>query len=569
MKTQRQLSEHAQVAKLCRQHCKSIGVKCTAKSDSFSMGDSVHVTIFDQPPEVKQALESEFSKYQYGHFDGMTDYYDISNNRDDIPQTKYLSVSNEFSTELRQSLWLFMQNKYQGLDELDETYTNINTYSTVFDNSPETIQELMWRLLSGAETEHSREFWESQKPKADIIELRPAVVGDFEVREGTKPSYSEILFSSKPNETARGILKSNGFRWSRHNGVWWGKSDNLSAFLVELNQSITGDKTTTINNSVPKKQSGEKFRTMADKLESQISDKLAPRQENTAKRQAQAAHSRLEGERLKRTQTCLYALADMHDNDTIAPVLANISSKKAVYDLMAEGLSSVSNGYHDYSVGSGEIHDTNKDNQQAIALWTLLTPKSDDELKAEALAQKVRELQGSKIPGYFPTPDKVIDMMLDYAALSDYHAVLEPSAGSGAIADRVANELSEQGRLVCIEKNYTLSEILEAKGYEGTQGDFLEASVPEQMEFDRVLINPPFENLQDIDHVQHAFKFLKSGGRLVAIMSPSFEFNSAKKSESFRLWLNGLTHEVIDIEAGAFKESGTMISSKLVIIDKD
>lgn len=308
---------------------------------------------------------------------------------------------------------------------------------------------------------------------------------------------------------------------------------------------------------------------MADKLDSQIADKLAPRQENTAKRQAQAAHARLEGERLKRTQSALYALADMHDNGTVPAILAGISTKKAVYDLMAEGLSQISNGYHDYSVGTGEIHDTNKDNPQAVALWALLTPKSDEEKQADDLAQKVRELHGCKIPGYFPTPDAVIDLMFDYAALQDYHAVLEPSAGSGAICDRLAATLCEDGELHCFEVNHSLRDILQAKGYTLAGDDFTQADPAFELSFDRVLMNPPFENLQDCEHVQHAFKFLKSGGRLVAVMSAAFAYNYTRKGQAFRDWLEPLDSMVVDILAGSFKESGTGVNTKLLIIDKD
>jgi hypothetical protein len=42
--------------------------------------------------------------------------------------------------------------------------------------------------------------------------------------------------------------------------------------------------------------------------------------------------------------------------------------------------------------------------------------------------------------------------------------------------------------------------------------DFME--MPAAGEFDRVLMNPPFEKQQDIDHVRRAFDHLKPGGRL-------------------------------------------------------
>ena len=36
--------------------------------------------------------------------------------------------------------------------------------------------------------------------------------------------------------------------------------------------------------------------------------------------------------------------------------------------------------------------------------------------------------------------------------------------------------------------------------------------------FDRIVMNPPFSRDQDARHVNHAFSFLKPGGKLVAIV---------------------------------------------------
>ena len=41
-------------------------------------------------------LKSEFSKYEYGRFDGMQDLYEYTNVRDDIPQTKYLFIEYDY-----------------------------------------------------------------------------------------------------------------------------------------------------------------------------------------------------------------------------------------------------------------------------------------------------------------------------------------------------------------------------------------------------------------------------------------------------------------------------------------
>jgi 16S rRNA G1207 methylase RsmC len=75
--------------------------------------------------------------------------------------------------------------------------------------------------------------------------------------------------------------------------------------------------------------------------------------------------------------------------------------------------------------------------------------------------------------------------------------------------------------------------------------------------FDRILMNPPFSNGEDIKHIRHALTFLKPGGRLVAICA-----NGPRQREA----LMGLgTWE--DLPAGTFKESGTMVNSAMLTVD--
>lgn len=305
----------------------------------------------------------------------------------------------------------------------------------------------------------------------------------------------------------------------------------------------------------------EKFRAMADTMQCQIDAKLADRQTNTARRLKQAMSARADGERLQRTQQALRALADAHEKGTVPPVLAGIASKKAVHDLMAAKMERVGNGYHDYMVDTGKPREGAS--EAVLALWAMIDGKTPEQEKADRLAQMERDLQFSQIPGYFPTPDAVIDVMLDYAQVEPTHSVLEPSAGSGAIVDR----LPEDCLTVVYEINPKLCEVLQAKGFDARPLDFLKTEGT--FSFDRVLMNPPFEKQQDIDHVLHAYKRLKSGGRLVAVMSPSQFFRTNSKSTIFRAFLETNTSEVIDLPDGSFKESGTGVSAKLVIIDKE
>ena len=53
-------------------------------------------------------------------------------------------------------------------------------------------------------------------------------------------------------------------------------------------------------------------------------------------------------------------------------------------------------------------------------------------------------------------------------------------------------------------------------------------------QYDRVLMNPPFEKGADMAHVRQAFNHVKAGSRLVAIMSNGFRFRPTSRATGFR-----------------------------------
>lgn len=164
------------------------------------------------------------------------------------------------------------------------------------------------------------------------------------------------------------------------------------------------------------------------------------------------------------------------------------------------------------------------------------------------------------IPGFFPTPRPKADDMVKIADLCADDRILEPSAGAGAIAEAIR----DAGYSVrCIEYNYTLCEILRRKGFETIQGDFLE----HWKHYDKILMNPPFENSQDIDHVLHAYQILNKGGRIVAIMSAGVFYRDQLKARAFREWLEDVGYYE-ELPAGTFTVSGTGVNACLVVINK-
>ncbi len=177
-----------------------------------------------------------------------------------------------------------------------------------------------------------------------------------------------------------------------------------------------------------------------------------------------------------------------------------------------------------------------------------------------------RDLVGKKIEGFFPTPTPLVDQMIDYADIKPGHEVLEPSAGKGNIADQIMVSAPDAS-LDVVEYNTSLASLLEVKGYNVVGNDFLEYS---GKQYDRIVMNPPFENFQDIDHVKHAYDLLKPGGKLVAIMGAGVK-NSRKKAVEFREWLDDAGSYIEDLPEGSFKgsERSTGVNTVMVTIEKN
>ena len=86
--------------------------------------------------------------------------------------------------------------------------------------------------------------------------------------------------------------------------------------------------------------------------------------------------------------------------------------------------------------------------------------------------------------------------------------------------------------------------------------------------YDRIIANPPFSKQQDIDHIMHMHSLLKPGGILVSVVSESPFFRINKKSVAFREFLEANNAEIIPLDTGAFKESGTMVKTRIIKMEK-
>ena len=168
---------------------------------------------------------------------------------------------------------------------------------------------------------------------------------------------------------------------------------------------------------------------------------------------------------------------------------------------------------------------------------------------------------------YFPTPKNLATYMANLAEVSEYHTVLEPSAGQGAIADIVLSKFPKI-EITLVELMSANITALRRKGYDNViKGDFLKCDGLGEG-YDRIIANPPFTKNQDIDHVLHMYDKLNDDGILVSVMSSSWTFGSQKKQVAFREWLDKVGAVVEQLPEGTFKESGTTVKTILVKIIK-
>lgn len=145
-------STAALAAQMIRKEIKSAfpGLAFTCTSQTYAGGNSIDVGMTDQTPAIKQAVEAITAKYQEGKFDGMNDIYEYTNSRSDIPQVKYLFVSNQMTPALKQQAYNEVRGYWSGAEAiLPETYeAGCNIYVP---SAGAYASELVWRAFCAGE----------------------------------------------------------------------------------------------------------------------------------------------------------------------------------------------------------------------------------------------------------------------------------------------------------------------------------------------------------------------------------------------------------------------------------
>lgn len=122
-------------------------------------------------------------------------------------------------------------------------------------------------------------------------------------------------------------------------------------------------------------------------------------------------------------------------------------------------------------------------------------------------------LPEQKTHQFYPTTGQLAAQLLDEADIREGETCLEPSAGMGGLAD-----LMPKAQTTCVEVSPLHCRVLEAKGHNVIEADFLAWAQTTPQRFDVVVMNPPFSEGRAVAHLNAAAALVKAGGRLAAIL---------------------------------------------------
>lgn len=167
---------------------------------------------------------------------------------------------------------------------------------------------------------------------------------------------------------------------------------------------------------------------------------------------------------------------------------------------------------------------------------------------------------------YYGTPAATGDYMVKLAEIKCGMKFLEPSAGRAALMNAIWRVCPE-AKIDYFEAMPTNLKVLKELSNVAFLGeDFLKIKTSKK--YDRIIANPPFSKDQDQAHIRLMYDLLAPKGRLVTVSATHWQFANDKHSTAFREWIAKIGAQVIDVPAGTFKESGTMVPTVIIVADK-
>lgn len=221
--------------------------KFSVKSEGYSMGDSVRIYWTDGPQV--DSVEKISSKYQYGSFNGMEDIYEYTNNREDIPQAKYVFEDRTLSDELTELVKVELMKIKHFTDEEIKSYRNNPTqearqllYKTDIPATSASLQVVINeddncndRYKIVFEVEETKEVKDKVKTKIEV----PA--GKIQIVDYSEKAFA-VIGETKPLKD--GLKELGGkFNFRLTCGAGWifskTKLEAIKAFLIQSKEQTT------------------------------------------------------------------------------------------------------------------------------------------------------------------------------------------------------------------------------------------------------------------------------------------------------------------------------------------
>lgn len=193
----------------------------------------------------------------------------------------------------------------------------------------------------------------------------------------------------------------------------------------------------------------------------------------------------------------------------------------------------------------------------------------------------------SKDLAFYRTPPKTIHRAFRDAWRAG--KILEPSAGDGAIVrwllsgwERTYNRPNPYApkkappklSITAYEVHSGRSAQIDAIAATDSRVSSIHANFLRALptgDFDQVLMNPPFAGTHYMDHVIHAWDFLRPGGQLIAILPITARTGQDSKRKKFRAWVDArkdYRSPWWDLPAESFAESGTNVNTTVLRLQK-
>jgi hypothetical protein len=554
------LTQAAQAAKAIKQELKLNfpGCNFSVKSDNYSMGDSVRIHWTDGPTE--KMVDAITCKYQYGSFNGMEDIYELTNRRNDIPQSKYVQTSRSRSDEI--DLIIIESLK----KEFDPEFSTDKHYGHCWGS------QMIWQKFS--EMDLSAKVQPKEETKINgsfvIVDYSDKAVAVFGETKAIKENLKSLGGRFNPYLNNSGQKQAGWiFPKTKKNEL----ESLLTANIIHTENSEQVKEQIIINQSESLRKKAESVRNQASKINTSVSGNWTYRRQNIADGQQRKQDN------LIKTAVILETLAQKWDDGTIDKDLQRIKSVADV-ELFLHGSypqkpDSSFNGWYakEYPARKKKVDSLGiiDENHFKIVKNLLINISvielTDEQKKEKELNELLKEVRKSNIPGFFPTPDKLIDQMIELLEITEpVKNILEPSAGIGSICEKVEGLCT---RLECCELQYSLSNILMKKGFNVVCNNIYDITGRNDC-YDAIIMNPPFENREDLKQIMFCYNLLNDTGKLVSIISAGSWQSENGQSKEFKNWLSDKTYEIIDVDQGSFKDSfnSTGVSVKIILINK-